>query len=119
MSENISENRGKHNNPNSLANLNKGGVPRKKPRISTKSYVLDIAEMLQADLEIMFKEIKSLPVKDRLKFKLELLKLIIPKMKEINTTSTNTENKVDWSIKLAQPNDVTTIHLLDKNEDND
>ena len=116
----MSDGRGKHNNPNSLANLNKGGVARKKPRTSTKNYVLDIAEMLQSDLDTMFKEIKSLPVKERLKFKLELMKLIIPKMREVNNTTT--ENKVDWSIQLA-PDQLITIDaeamVVDKNEADD
>lgn len=87
---------GRTNNPNGRP---KGA--KNKVQLATKER---IAEYVEEDFDNFVKEIKKLPVKDRVKAKIELIKLVVPRpLADEEKEAFNTQSVLFK--RLSQPND--------------
>lgn len=88
------------NNP---SNINRQG----RPKGSTKSALVRKAIQDRIDIEELFQEIETLPTGTAVKYKIELLQFVLPRLRSVETP-TKTLNE-----HIEELEDHQIVHLLD------
>ena len=85
-------------------NINRKG----RPKGSSKSSLLRDAIQERIDIGQLFRDIEELPITSSIKYRIELLNYILPRLKAVETSANNLNDHIEALTKQE------TINLIDK-----